>query len=388
MKLKRIAYKLHLWLGLVSGLIVFVVCLTGAIWAFAINGWVNTSDAPTLQLEGNRSFSFLFPSQIAKLAEKDLSSSVLSYVDYKMAEPVEVGVYSDAYSRTVWLNPYDGKTLLVKDKGVGKEDEQAFDFWHFIAAGHRSLWLPWEVGRPVVNYGTLLFVLVLLTGLVIWIPKSGKAFKQRLRFHWNSNTSVRRKIFDLHGVLGFYVTSILLIVAFTGMVWGIEWWSKATYKLTTGGKDLVEWSVAKSDTLQKASTFTIEEGVDRVFQKLITAYPHAYRIRINYPDIAVASSCIEATVYPDKNTYYNSDSYAFDRYSLKLIALNDPYHTKYAEARFGDKLRRMNYEIHTGAIAGTPGKLLVFFAALIGASLPVTGLYLYLKKNRKKRRKG
>lgn len=37
MKIRKIAYKLHLWVGLVTGLIVFIVCLTGCVWAFKLN---------------------------------------------------------------------------------------------------------------------------------------------------------------------------------------------------------------------------------------------------------------------------------------------------------------------------------------------------------------
>ena len=41
MKIRKIAYKLHLWVGLVTGLIVFIVCLTGCVWAFKLNGWID-----------------------------------------------------------------------------------------------------------------------------------------------------------------------------------------------------------------------------------------------------------------------------------------------------------------------------------------------------------
>lgn len=93
------------------------------------------------------------------------------------------------------------------------------------------------------------------------------------------------------------------------------------------------------------------------------------------------------TVYKQKDIYYNSDSYSFDRYSLQEIKIEGPYSGKYAEASVGDKLRKMNYEIHIGSIWGTPGRILVFFAAIFGASLPVTGLYIFFKTRKKKKKK-
>jgi len=55
------------------------------------------------------------------------------------------------------------------------------------------------------------------------------------------------------------------------------------------------------------------------------------------------------------------------------------------EASGADKLLRMNYDIHTGAILGITGKILAFFASLIAASLPVTGLYIWVGRKKKKR---
>jgi uncharacterized iron-regulated membrane protein len=43
----------------------------------------------------------------------------------------------------------------------------------------------------------------------------------------------------------------------------------------------------------------------------------------------------------------------------------------------------MYYDIHTGAILGLPGKLLAFLAALIAASLPVTGFLMWRSRGKK-----
>ena len=60
-----------------------------------------------------------------------------------------------------------------------------------------------------------------------------------------------------------------------------------------------------------------------------------------------------------------------------------PYEKKSA----GMQLNNMNYDLHTGQIAGFTGKLIAFFCSLISASLPVTGLTLYLGKKKKKKKK-
>jgi len=43
----------------------------------------------------------------------------------------------------------------------------------------------------------------------------------------------------------------------------------------------------------------------------------------------------------------------------------------------------MTLDLHDGRIFGLAGKFLMFIASLIGASLPVTGLVLYIKRRKR-----
>lgn len=385
MRFRKVAYTLHLWLGIISGLIVFIVCLTGAIWALRINGWVGETsqdDSECPPTEQNQ--SLLLPSQLITITSEKLGNEMPNNISYTKEKPARVTIYGKNY-RYIKVNPYTGE-MLGEPTGASKKDD-SFDLWRFVGTGHRSLWLPWEIGRPIVNYGTLVFVIVLITGLVIWFPKSKKAAKNRLWFNWKKGTPAKRKIFDLHSVLGFYVCFVLLAIAFTGMVWGIEWWSKGLYSVTTGGKTLPEWGAAKSDTISADTSMTAIKAVDKIFLKVLNENTQAYSVSFGYPDPKDNASAISVTVYKQKDIYYNSDSYSFDRYSLQEIKIKGPYSGKYAEASVGDKLRKMNYEIHIGSIWGTPGRILVFFAAIFGASLPVTGLYIFFKTRKKKKKK-
>ena len=47
----------------------------------------------------------------------------------------------------------------------------------------------------------------------------------------------------------------------------------------------------------------------------------------------------------------------------------------------------MNYDLHTGAFAGIPTKLLAFFISLICAAMPVTGFLVWYNKGKKKKSK-
>lgn len=387
MTFKKIAYQLHLWIGMISGIIVFIVCITGAIWALNIYGWVDKDKFADIEIKAD-SRELLKPSQLAEIGEK-VTGVTPTYVSYAKEAPARVGSYGRGSRVSVLLNPYDGSTIEGQEIKSPQQrgEKREFNFWNFIRQGHRALWLPWDIGRPIVNYGTLAFVIVLITGIIIWFPKSKKAAKNRLWFNWKKNTPTKRKLFDLHSVLGFYICFILIAIACTGMVWGLNWWSEGLYKITSGGKDLPEWGVTQSDTLKIDSLMTPAIGVDRIFEKLVKENPQAQGISINFPDTKNNASVISATVSREKDVYYNTDRYSFDRYSLQEIKVDGPYSGKYSEAGFADKLRRMNYEIHIGTALGTPGRLLAFFGALFGASLPLTGFYIFFKTRFRKKKK-
>lgn len=51
----------------------------------------------------------------------------------------------------------------------------------------------------------------------------------------------------------------------------------------------------------------------------------------------------------------------------------------FKDHHLGEKIIRLNYDIHTGAVLGLPGKIIAFLISLICASLPVTGFIIWKK---------
>ena len=59
------------------------------------------------------------------------------------------------------------------------------------------------------------------------------------------------------------------------------------------------------------------------------------------------------------------------------------FYNRFEEATVAEKIMRMNYDVHVGAIAGLPGKILAFFLSAIIASLPVTGFLIWWGRRNK-----
>ncbi|GAA0878846.1 PepSY-associated TM helix domain-containing protein [Algoriphagus jejuensis] len=364
MDLKKWIGKIHLWLGLSSGLVVFIVAVTGCIYAF--------------QTEiKDLTYSFLFveqqkgvvlpPSQISEIAQNAFPEGHLHAVLYPTRDRSVQAIffsYGEGFDhyKIAYINPYTGEVLRLKDEYA--------DFFRFILDGHFYLWLPIEIGQPVVATFTLIFLVMVISGLILWWPRKKKNLQQSLTVKWSARW--RRKNYDLHQVLGFYVMTFALIFAVTGLVWGFIWFRDGLYAATTGGEKFVEYYAPVSDSTQFNPTSA--PALDQVWVKMVAEYPQAEWIEVHPPEYEHGS--IAANANPDASTYWKTDYRYFDQYTLEELPVDHVW-GRFHEATFGDKLNRMNYDIHVGAIAGFPGKLLAFFLSAIIASLPVTGFMIW-----------
>src|SRR5690606_25057889 len=119
------------------------------------------------------------------------------------------------YYYLVYVNPYTAEVLAVKD--------MARDFFAIVLDGHFYLWLPPQIGQPLVSVATLVFIVMLISGIVLWWPRKAKHTRQRFTIRWNAKW--KRVNYDLHNALGFYAWASAVLLACTGLVWGSQWWA-------------------------------------------------------------------------------------------------------------------------------------------------------------------
>lgn len=379
MRIKKIIGKVHLWLGFTSGLIVFIIAITGCLYAFQTE--ISELTQSSFRNVAAQNAPYLLPSQIKEIAEKKLPGKHVHSVQYGLKDRASVVTFfsfgEDAYYYSVYVNPYSGEVLQVKNMDR--------DFFRIVLMGHYYLWLPEAVGQQVAIYATIIFVVMMITGLVLWWPRNKAAAKQRFSIKWSA--AWRRKNYDLHNVLGFYMTWIAIIMAITGLIFGWQLLANAIYK-GAGGKKSLTYAEPFSDTTKLAIVKTPpplgEAGrgpVDQLWLRMQQENKNAETIDMHFP--AEPKGSIEVAVNTDADTYWKSDYRFFDQYTLKELPVDHIY-GQFKDAKAADKLLRMNYDIHVGAILGLPGKILAFFASLIAASLPVTGFMIWWGRRKKK----
>lgn len=372
MRVKKIVGAIHLWLGMISGILVFIIAITGCLYAFQYE--IQELTQPYRFVQAQQS-PLLLPSQIIEIAENALPGKHVHGVMYEGSERAVKAIFfslEEHYYDFVYINPYNGEVLKIKDEYK--------DFFRIVLDGHFYLWLPPEIGQPIAASATLVFLIMVISGLILWWPVSKNGVKQRFTLKWNVRW--RRKNYDLHNVLGFYVSWMAILFSITGLVWGFTWFRDGLYEILSGGGTFYEYQEPPSrPVIDHDNVVGSIEPIDQVWLKMVKEYPDAGWIEVHPPE--TSESSIAANANPDVTTYWKTDYRYFDQYTLEELNV-DHIWGRVDQAGMADKLFRMNYDIHVGGILGFPGKLLAFFGSLIVASLPVTGFLIWWGRRKKK----
>jgi uncharacterized iron-regulated membrane protein len=376
----RVSAWLHLWLGLITGIVIIVVSITGAILVFEQELRVWLQPYQTAQSQGR---ALLPPSVLKKAAMDKYHLPTVSAVVYQGKDRAAVTPYygDPKKFQLIYVNPYTGEVLhstLLND-----------DFYRIVLEGHYNLWLPGAIGRPVVAYSTLIFVITLITGLVLWWPKRWTKNTRERSFNIKWKGNFQRVNYDLHNVLGFYSLTIGLILGLTGMVYGMQWFSDAVYFTASGGTKAAHFTFEKpkgkgkdkdkgaqrreSRRDGKRPVFVNNTGEeDILFNNLRTGNKAALDqiVTVGYPFGKMGSWTISTAPELGRRANEHSESYA--QSTLKKL-------DKKPE-NGGDQFMKLNYDLHVGSVGGWFTKILAVLVCLICASLPITGFIVWWKK--------
>lgn len=366
---KKIASQLHLWLGVSSGLVVFIVALTGSVLVFeeelepVIYRKFHVMEAPKNQLP---------------LPLDNLSAAVASrYPDKRIAritiEPhadrtILFGLVKGKKEKdvlSVAVNPY---TAEITD--TRRENES---FFHIVLQLHRYLCLE-DTGKAITGVACVMFIVIMITGLILWWPNR-KQTRQRFTIKWGAK--FKRLNWDLHAVFGFYVLPFTFLIALTGLVWSYKWVNNMIYLTFDGKPQQKREAPANIGIANTAITGTLAKITAETDRLL----PHPGRIQLTLPESDSLSITV-SKVNENASVSNIVDFLYFDQNDGHLISKR-----LYDDETTGMKVRRLVFPIHTGSIWGWPTKILALIVALITTSLPVTGVIIWVGRKFKKKDK-
>lgn len=267
------------------------------------------------------------------------------------------------------VNPYTGEVLGWTE---------SYPFFQTMRKLHRWLMDPpasrgeKSVGKVIVGITTLLLVPILISGLVIWVPRTRKALKDRLRVSCSKGWF--RFWHDSHVAVGFYCTLFLLVMALTGLTWSFGWYRTAVYSLFGGGESSASQVSAHASRQagghERERRAAFDYSVwDKVVSNLQESYPVYKSLTLGERDVQIA---------PDPHgTMRKVDTAMFDSRTGDIRSIR-----LYADTPRSQTLRGWFYAFHTGSWGGVVTKTLYFLAAFSGAVLPLSGYYLWWRRTR------
>ncbi|WP_300670511.1 PepSY-associated TM helix domain-containing protein [Soonwooa sp.] len=383
---KKWSAKLHLWFGLAIGIPIFIISLTGAIYVFK----------DEVQNYLRKDYIYLKQSDIAnkevlpiRVLERHVNEQVKEkYPIHWVNVPIEADAsyqfywyehdpsawnYFDEFPiyKVAYVNPYNGKVLQVYDEKM--------DFFQIVKMIHWSFLLKQDWGTYVVGIPVAIFLIMLITGIVLWWPKNKAARKQRFRFQWKETTRWKRKNYDIHNIFGFYTCVLALVFSITGLFYAFLIVQSLLYFAFSGGK--TTYPDFTAITTKAPIEMRTEGTLDIIANKVKHDYPKAYgfSLDLGHPHMDDHQHPnFEVYVAHKKQVYYKSSSLIFDENNGDLLHTHDP-----KDKNFGEKFIAANYDIHVGAILGLPTKIIAFIVSLMIASMPVTGVLIWFGRRKK-----
>ncbi|WP_438480021.1 PepSY-associated TM helix domain-containing protein [Oleiharenicola lentus] len=349
---KRILFWVHLVLGVAGGLVIAMLALTGAAMAFEpqildliephANAVTLIEGAPRLTAQQ------LLDGVKAKFPDKSPGGLVLS------SEPTKPVLVQVAGAHAVSVHPQTGEIVSERTPS---------NFFTVMLLLHIRL-SSGAVGNWIVTVSNVFFILLCITGLYLWWPKTLRAMKSVTRF----NFKLKGKAFhwNLHNVSGFWALAVLFIISVTGLMMSYRWASDIFYTASGAPKP------------EPAPVVKLADGTPRY--PLNDAVAQADAIAPGWETTAVLPPGRRSGAYTliirEAGHSENQRSRLYLHGGTGEVLRWDQY-KNYSHAR---KLRNYVLPLHQGSIGGVPGRFIAFAACITALTLVITGYVLTWKR--------
>lgn len=351
--------KLHLYLGLIPGIPLLIIGLTGVLLAFApeIREW----DQPEF-FDVKPSGQLQPISELVHNIETEYSKTNLLHIALNEKTEHVWTIYAtgpvngkDQFHR-MHVNPYTGSIKIDTTSGGWAQ---------WIEGLHRNL-TAGTTGRYIVAVSSIFMIILCLSGLYLWWPLR-KGMWKRLR---NKNDAL-----SWHNWTGLIVFPVLIIMAFTGItltfgdsIFASVFWATGSPALPKEPTSTIPDNDPDSITMAEAVKIIQQKQPDKVITGIGGANDstETYVFHMGYRD--------------DLNPRAWKKVYV-DQYSGNIVGELDSYNHS-----LGAMYKQTWLLWHTGEFLGYGGRILWAFISLMLPLLVVTGFLRWMgKKNRYER---
>jgi len=378
--LHKIIFWSHLTAGVSAGLVIFSMSLTGVVLMYEpqITEYVERNVRRVEPPPDNKRLTYA--DLIAKVrAANPEARPAMILIKSDPAASVAINLGCD---NTAYVNPYSGE--LLGGTSATREFMRSVVDWH--------RWLGTEgegraTSRSITGACNLAFLWLALTGVYRWWPRSWiwRALKTSLLF--NARLRGKARDWNWHNVIGFWCSTVPIVLTVTASVMSYPWANDLLYTLTgsepprrTEGPASAEQTPRARKARGDGQTTTSPASFDVLLARAQKQVPGWVTIMLRLP--ARSDGPVTALIQ-------GTDAFhPFQRSQLTLHrASGDVLKWEpYANNSAGRKLRTWVRALHTGEAFGFPGQTVAGIASLGGCFLVWTGLAMAWRRFRSWRR--
>ncbi len=355
--LRRILFWLHLISGVVAGLVILVMAVTGTLLTYErqVVAWAEqrpVSAGTRLPIE-------------ALLAQLPGATGVVLRADPTEAVTVSFG------RETILVDPASAARLAPPHAEVRAFFRRVTEWhrWLGADAGHRT------AARAVTGAANLAFLFLGVSGLYLWFPRRWRWSNVRAVLWFRAGLAGKSRDYNWHQVAGFWCCVPLFFVVLSGVVMSYPWASDIVYRANgvqppnrgKGKGRPPEGNASRGNSFVNLDLLVAEAG------KQVTGW-RSISFQIPVRDDEPVTFNIDAGNggQPQKRS-----SVVLDRVTGTVIRSTD-----FADQDAGQRARSWMRFVHTGEYYGLAGQTMTGIASAGGVLLVWTGMALAWRRFR------
>jgi uncharacterized iron-regulated membrane protein len=358
-KLRKWAFVLHRYIGLVVGLVLIIIGLTGSVLvfqreidAFVIAQRFGQVVVPESQTEKIIPLELILDRINDKFKDQPETSVRAIAIPNESHNPYVATVQSkDKKLAQVYVNPYLGEIMGVRDRDSS---------WIGLTLElHRKL-LAGKTGEAIAGIVALFLFILCLTGLALW--KGWQNLGKGFTIARKANT-IQLNL-DIHQVIGIIAVLFLAANSFTGFCWSF---SEQTKPMIYAATFTPEPPKAVSKPISGKPPLSITE----LLAKADSMFPNAATTFISFPQKPNDAMRIGKKQIQESDER-GSTRIWLDQYSGKVLQVQDGLKLSRAEA-----VSNSFFPLHYGTFGGLPTRILYVFVGCSPLILFITGAQMF-----------
>ncbi len=361
---RKVIFWLHLIAGVLGGIVIFIMCVTGAALSFEKNiiQFAERSERVVEVGERRLTTQEILAGVIA--AKPDAKPSSIAISD----DPAAAVTVALGREGQVFVDPYTGMITGTGNSGVRSFFRVSTDLHRWIALSGDGR----PIGKALTGAFNLMFLFLALSGIYIWFPRkiSWRSVKGVLWFRRTNSGKARD--FNWHNTIGFWTSLVLVVLTMTAAVISYQWAGNLLYTLTGNAVPPQQQGGGQNAGPPAEKAFTIPENIDELWARAEAQAPDRKSVALRLPITKDAVFTI------DEGRSWN----IFARSTLTLDAATAEVSKwdAYEQRNSAQQLRSWSRFTHTGESFGIIGQIIGFIACIGGAFLVYTGTSLAVRR--------